>query len=100
MGTARDVDVFGYLDRRAYLRDLYLARKARGPSFRAFRERAGLRSPNALEFVIDGDRDLMPEMAARFAKACGLEGEAAAYFADLVVSNQPRRPSATRPTGA
>jgi uncharacterized protein (TIGR02147 family) len=85
-------DVFELLDYRAFLRAHYEAKKAsrRGFSYRAFSRRAGLRSPNYLKLVIDGDRNLSPEMAARFAKACGLEGDAAAYFQDLVTFNQAK----------
>jgi uncharacterized protein (TIGR02147 family) len=84
-------DVFGYLDYRAFLRDYYLDRKdRRGLSFRAFSKRAGLRSPNYLKLVIDGDRNLSDEMAGRFAKAVGLDGDAAAYFGELVRFNQAR----------
>jgi len=84
-------NVFDYLDYRAFLRDHYLFQKARGRgfSYRAFSRRAGLRSPNYLKLVIDGDRNLSgAEMAMRFATACGLEGEAAGYFVDLVAFNQ------------
>jgi len=84
------VDVFRYLDYRAYLRDHYADRKehGRGFSFRAFSKLAKLRSPNYLKLVMDGDRNITPEMAARFADACGLRGEAAAYFSDLVAFTQ------------
>lgn len=87
-----DIDVFGYLDYRAYLRDYYNEQKARGRgfSYRVFARRAALRSPNYMKLVIDGERSLTPEMAARFARACGLDGEAAEYFVDLVGFNQAR----------
>lgn len=83
-------NVFDYLDFRAFLRDHYLFQKGRGRgfSYRAFSRRAGLRSPNYLKLVIDGERNLSGEMAGRFARACGLEGEAATYFVDLVAFNQ------------
>lgn len=89
---ARDepVDVFGYLDYRAFLADVYRARKRRGFSYRAFSRRAGLGSPNYLKLVIDGDRNLTAEMATRFAEALGLEGDAARFFAALVAFNQAR----------
>jgi uncharacterized protein (TIGR02147 family) len=63
------VDVFEYLDYRAFLRDIYLAKKAerRGFSFRAFSRRANLRSPNYLKLVMDGERNLSRAMAERFA---------------------------------
>jgi uncharacterized protein (TIGR02147 family) len=57
-------------------------------SFRGFTSRAGLRSPNYLKLVIDGDRYLTVAMAKRFAAACGLEGEPAEYFCSLVAFEQ------------
>ncbi|HHO50040.1 MAG TPA: TIGR02147 family protein [Deltaproteobacteria bacterium] len=79
------LDVFAYLDVRTYLRDEYTHRKAqgRGFSYRAFSRRAGLRSPNHLKRVIDGERTLTPEMALRYAEALGLTGNSATYFCDL-----------------
>jgi len=84
------IDVFGYLDYRAFLRDLYNARKAksRGFSYRSFSRKAGLKSPNYLKLVIDGERNLSDEMAVRFAEACGLGEDEARYFTDLVAFNQ------------
>ena len=67
------IDVFAYLDYRAFLRDYYLWGKERGRlSFRAFSRRAGLRSPNYLKLVMDGDRGITDAMATRFAAALGL----------------------------
>lgn len=84
------IDVFAYLDYRAFLRDFYQARKSkgRGFSFRSFSRRAGLKSPNYLKLVIDGERNLSPSMAERFASACGLDAEEARHFVDLVAFNQ------------
>lgn len=85
------IDVFDYLDYRAFLRDYYLdGKQRRGLSYRGFSRRAGLRSPNYLKLVVDGERNLTAEMAERFARACGLEGDAAAYFQELVDFNQAR----------
>ena len=84
------VDVFRYLDYRAFLADLYKAKKARGYSFRAFSRAAGLGAPNYLQLVISGRRNLTPAMARRFAAASGLAGEAAEYFTHLVEFNQAR----------
>jgi uncharacterized protein (TIGR02147 family) len=88
--SAPSIDVFGYLDYRAFLRDLYNARKAkgRGFSYRSFSRKAGLKSPNYLKLVIDGERNLSSDMAERFAQACGLGDDEARYFADLVAFNQ------------
>jgi len=88
---AREPQVFEYLDYRAFLRDYYAAKKAsRGLSFRSFSRRAGLSSPNYLKLVIEGQRNLTPATAAAFAKAAGLEGDAARYFAELVVFTQAK----------
>lgn len=84
MPRADRVEVYDYLDYRAYLRDVYLEGKKRGLSHRSFSKRAGLKSPNYLKRVIDGDRNLSAEMTARFAKALGLDREASEYFTDLV----------------
>jgi uncharacterized protein (TIGR02147 family) len=85
------LDVFAYLDYRAFLRDYYLEKKdRRGLSYRAFSRRAGLKSPNYLKLVIDGARNLSDEMAARFAKAVGLDGDGADYFVELVRFSQAK----------
>lgn len=91
--TARcPIDVFRYLDFRRFLEAYYLARKRRGYSYRAFSRRAKLSSPNYLKLIIQGKRNLTPEMAVRFAEACQLHGEAAEYFQQLVGFNQARTP--------
>ena len=91
MRATEGPDVFLYLDYRAYLRAFYGERKsARRLSFRAFSQRAKLRSPNYLKLVMDGERNLSLEMAGRFARACGLSGEALEYFKELVSFDQAR----------
>ncbi len=79
------VDVFGYLDLRAFLSDYYEAKKASSPAFsyRWFSRRVGLSSPNHLKRVIDGERPLTEPMAVRYADGLGLLGDAHAYFLDL-----------------
>jgi uncharacterized protein (TIGR02147 family) len=85
-----EVDVFEYRDYRAFLRDVYRSRKQTeyGFSYRAFAKRAGLSAPNYLKLVAEGQRNLTPEMAGRFAGALGLGEESAGYFCDLVAFNQ------------
>jgi uncharacterized protein (TIGR02147 family) len=92
VGTRAAVDVFRYRDYRAFLREHYERNKQRkrGYSLRAFSLGAGLRSPNYLKLVMDGARNLTPQMAFRFAETCGLTGEAVEYFCDLVAFNQAR----------
>lgn len=84
------VDVFQFLDYRAFLRAHYTAEKARRPAFshRFFSRLAGLRSPNFLKLVMDGERNLGPDTVPKFQTALGLTGEAAAFFADLVAFAQ------------
>jgi uncharacterized protein (TIGR02147 family) len=92
MGTRAAVDVFRYRDYRSFLRDYYERNKQRrgGYSLRAFSRGTGLRSPNYLKLVMDGDRNLTPTMALRFAEGCGLAGDAVEYFCELVSFNQAR----------
>jgi uncharacterized protein (TIGR02147 family) len=90
MAMLATVDVFRHRDYRAFLREFYDLGKRRkaGFSLRAFSRAAGLKSPNYLKLVMDGDRNLTPDMALRFAKACNLSGEAVDYFCELVAFNQ------------
>src|SRR5688572_29484677 len=92
MGARAAVDVFRYRDYRSFLREYYERNKQRsgGYSLRAFSRGTGLRSPNYLKLVMDGDRNLTPSMALRFAEGCGLTGEAVEYFCELVAFNQAR----------
>jgi uncharacterized protein (TIGR02147 family) len=89
--TKSPVDVFRYLDYRRFLADVYAAQKARGLSYRAFSKRAALGAPNYLKLVIEGQRNLTPAMALRFAQAAGLAGESADYFVELVAFCQARK---------
>ena len=84
------VSVYDFLDHRAYLAAYYQAAKRTRPSFsfRLFSKLAGLRSPNFLKLVIDGERNLGADSVARFGKALGLEGADGEFFADLVAFGQ------------
>lgn len=85
-----EAQVFAFLDYRAFLAAHFAAVKARRPrySYRAFARAAEAKSPNYLKLVIDGRRNLSENMAERFGRACGLQGEALEYFLDLVRFNQ------------
>lgn len=89
-------DVFDYLDYRAFLRDTYVFKKARGRgfSFRAFSRRAGLKAPNHLKRVMDGDRNLSSASARKYADALGLQDDAGRYFCDLVAFGQAKTTAA------
>lgn len=86
------IDVFRYLDYRKFLREYYRRKKteSRVFSFRSFARRAGLKSPNHLKRVMDGERNLSDEGALRYAEAIGLEGDAAGYFCELVRFGQAK----------
>jgi uncharacterized protein (TIGR02147 family) len=88
--TEVEVNVFDFLDYRAYLRAYYESGKRRpaGFSFRTFSKRAGLKSPNFFKLVMDGDRNLGKDTVPKFVEALGLEGDARAFFEDLVAFEQ------------
>jgi uncharacterized protein (TIGR02147 family) len=92
MATRAPLDVFRYVDYREFLRAYYAHKKAQKPgiSLRAFSRRTGLKSPNYLKLVIDGDRNLTQALAVRFAEATGLHGEGVEYFCVLVAFNQAK----------
>jgi len=79
-------NVYSYSDYRRYLADHYSYAKTAeyGFSYRAFSQRAGIRSSNYLKLVVDGERNLSPAMAGRFARGCGLSGDRAEFFCELV----------------
>jgi uncharacterized protein (TIGR02147 family) len=86
------VNIFEYVDYRAFLRDFYVQQKLAKAAFshRAFSRRAGLRSSNYLSLIMKGERDLSSQMAPRFAKACGLAKSEADFFCDLVLYCQAK----------
>jgi uncharacterized protein (TIGR02147 family) len=88
--------VYEYLDYRQFLADYYAHQKLHGYgfSYRVLAQRAGCRSMNHPHLVIKGCRNLTPAMALRFAEACELKQDQAAYFADLVAFNQAKSQNA------
>jgi uncharacterized protein (TIGR02147 family) len=84
--------VYEYTDYRAYLRDYYVAEKARRPAFsyRYFARRAGHTSPNFLKLVIEGKRNLGAASISAFARALELDAEEAGFFAELVAYGQAK----------
>jgi uncharacterized protein (TIGR02147 family) len=85
-------NVLEYRDYRQYLRDFYHAKKKANPyySYRLFSRLAGFKAPNLLKLVMDGDRNLTDESAAKFARGLGLNGGEAQYFVIIVYANQNR----------
>jgi uncharacterized protein (TIGR02147 family) len=82
--------IFEYDNYRAFLKDAYLALKARDGkfSYRFFSRIAGFKSPNILKLVIDGDRNIAPESIEKFSGAFKLNKEEALFFHNLVLLNQ------------
>lgn len=87
--------VFDYDDYRRFLRDDYAARKRADPrwSYGVFARRAGLASRTYLKLVADGDRDIAPATARRFAAALRLGSDESRCFALLVAWNQSKDPA-------
>jgi uncharacterized protein (TIGR02147 family) len=83
------VDVFRFLDYRAFLTAWYETKRKR-LSYRAFSKRAGLGAPNYLQLVIAGQRNLSRTTAERFADVCGLVDDRKHYFVALVAFNQAK----------
>ena len=86
------VDVFAYRDHRAFLAAFHTRASAQngGFSYADFSKRVGLRSPNYLKLVIDGERNLSVDMAHRFGEACGLSGQSLRFFCSLVAFGQAK----------
>jgi uncharacterized protein (TIGR02147 family) len=86
------ISVYDFLDYRAFLRAYYDAAKRARPSFsfRMFSKLAGLKSPNFMKLVMDGQRNLGPESVERFSVALKLAPREAEFFADLVAFGQAR----------
>lgn len=85
MGLVRP-QILDYKDYRRFLSDFYYFKKnlRAGFSFRRFSQMVGVSSPNYLQLVMHGKRNLSDETAARVAKALGLLGPEKRYFIALV----------------
>jgi uncharacterized protein (TIGR02147 family) len=98
--SARDgMPVLGaYTDFRVYLRDVYefkvrtQSSPVRPYSYAHFSAAANIKSPNYLKLIIDGKRNLSPDMARKFARAMGLSKELTEEFEALVQYGQARDP--------
>lgn len=81
------VDVFRFRDYRDFLRAYH---ERGGASLRELGRQSGLRSPNYWKLVMDGARNLTPELAIRFGEAAQLSGQALEFFCALVAFNQAK----------
>lgn len=82
--------VFEYLDYRAYLRDYFAAAKVQKKqfSFRYFARRAGFSSPNFVQLVMQGKRNLGRAAVDQVTKGLGLTLPESSFFGDLVALGQ------------
>lgn len=83
--------IFDYLDFREFLRDCYQARKqeSRAFSYRYIGGKIGLDS-GAISRILNGERDLNPEMARSLAGVFGLNEPEKEFFEILVLFGQAR----------
>jgi uncharacterized protein (TIGR02147 family) len=83
-------NLFAYDDYRKYLVDVFafLKETKRGFSFRFFSREAGFASPNFLQLVMKGKRNLTSESVPKFARALKLGKAEAEFFDALVFFNQ------------
>ena len=83
-------NVYDYLDYRSYLSDLFHFRKAGAShfSYRYFSKKAGFASPNFLQLVINGQRNLTNASIAKVAKGFSLKKKEREFFEYLVFMNQ------------
>lgn len=90
----KEPSIYEYLDFRTYLRDYYQWAKAgrRGFSYRRFSQLAGMRSPNFLKLIIDGDRNIGHASLNGVTSALRLNKAQARFFEDLVEFGQAKTP--------
>lgn len=88
-GAPLSLDIYSYLDYRGFCRDFYNSRKKSDPAFsyRSFARQAGI-AGSYLKHVIDGIRNLSPEMSLKFGTGMGLDSKEIEYFETLVRFNQ------------
>ncbi len=88
-----------YMDYRVFLAEFYHFKKMqtrlsiRPYSYAIFSAAADIKSPNYLKMIIEGKRNLSPDMVVKFAKACGLNKSQGEEFRLLVFFNQCEDPA-------
>lgn len=88
------INVHSYKNYREFLKAYYEHQKSIHSkfSYREFSKRAGLHSPNYLQIVISGKRNLTVENIHQFARAMDLTFNELSYFEMLVLANQSKDP--------
>ncbi|MFZ5563221.1 MAG: TIGR02147 family protein, partial [Thermodesulfobacteriota bacterium] len=84
--------VYNYLDYRQFLKEMVAYRKQKNPgfSYRAFSRLAGFKSPNFLQLVINGQRNLSNESVAKITRGFGLKKQERDFFENMVFMNQAK----------
>lgn len=84
--------IYDYMDYRDFLNDMFRFRKKKDKyfSYRHFANKAGFSSPNFLQLVIEGKRNLTNTSLAKVAKGFGLNKQEREFFENLVIMNQAR----------
>lgn len=86
-------NLFHYDDYRQYLKDWYEFKKAKEAyTYRKFSEEAGFRSPNQLQLVFQGKRNITEETLNNYLKILNLKISERKYFSLLVDFNQSKDP--------
>lgn len=85
-------DIFAYLDYRKFLRDAFEAKKDGDGkvSYRSFAKEAGYTSPNFLQLVMAGNRNLSSANLPGTMRALGLNKQESEFFANMVGFEQAR----------
>ncbi len=91
-GGSAMVNIYDYLDYRAYLHDFYLQKKAANPyfSYQVFAQKAGFRSKSQIKLIIDGKRNVTARTAEQLNGVLKLGNKAFSYFKDLVAFGQAK----------
>jgi uncharacterized protein (TIGR02147 family) len=86
------INIYIYLEYRKYLSDYYNYKKNESDSFtfRKFSESAGFTTPNFLQLLIQGKRNLKKSSIGKVSCALGLSAEEAKYFELLVNFDQAK----------
>jgi uncharacterized protein (TIGR02147 family) len=98
-GIVESPAVGEYLDFRKFLAAYYNYRRElskndiRPYTYGVFSAGADIKSPNYLKMIIEGRRNLSPEMIGKFAKALGLNKEQSEEFRVLVMYGQSSDPA-------
>ncbi len=83
-----------YMSYRAYVRDWYETKKRSraGFSFRKFSSVLGLKSPNFMQLVLSGQRNVSTELAEKLCEVMKLKSAERSFFLSLVDFEQARSP--------